>query len=98
MAGSTHSCKTVRLDFGFCSDLAGLVFGNYFLAVAAERTESLEPQVTTFWYRKVLQTPAKCVHGLVVQYLAAEKRIDSQSLFSKGSVSVATDSEQLAFR
>ena len=62
LAGSTHFCKTVRLDFGFCSDSAGLVFGNCFLAGAAERTESLEPQVTTFWYHKVLQAPAKCFH------------------------------------
>ncbi len=34
----------------------------------------------------------KCVHGLVIQYLAAEIRIDSQPLFSKRSVSLAADS------
>ena len=62
LAGSTHFCKTVRLDFGFCLDSAGLVFGNSFLAGAAERTENLEPQVTTFWFRRVLQAPAKCFH------------------------------------
>ncbi len=62
LAGSTHFCKTVRLDFGFCLDSAGLVFGNSFLAGAAERTERLEPQVITFWFRKVLQAAAKCFH------------------------------------
>ena len=62
LAGSIHFCKTVRLDFGFCLDSAGLVSGNCFSARAAGRTESLEPQVTTFWYHKVLQAPAKCFH------------------------------------
>ena len=62
LAGSIHFCKTVRLDFGFCLDSAGLVFGNCFLVGAAERTERLEPQVITFWFRKVLQAAAKCFH------------------------------------
>lgn len=62
LGGSTRICKTVRLDFGSCLDLAGLVFGNFFLGVAAERTESLAPQVITFWFRRVLQVPATYFH------------------------------------
>ena len=62
LAGSILFCKTVRQDFGSCLDSEGLVSANCFSARAAGRTERLEPQVTTFWFRKVLQAAAKYFH------------------------------------